>query len=71
LGKNIPINSKKVKKKDCSAKQTFTIRKHHLRFEDEVFKNIDSLYINFTSYAPQVFRKLLQMEDIDENEVIE
>ncbi len=40
INKEFSIENMKVRKKDCSDKQRFMIRKNHIKFEDDIVKKL-------------------------------
>ena len=78
INRNISFFDKKCTKKDCQYMQHYMIKKKHISFEDESVSKLgiiniilDHLHIDFDTIAPQVFRKLMYMEGVTEDEIIE
>lgn len=63
--------NEKIDKKDCLSINKNIIDENNINFEDEYVRSSGALEVNFTEYAPKVFRKLRKLEHIEENELIE
>ena len=62
---------KKITKKECLETNDFNLNNNNLNFEDEVVNNSGMIEINFTEFAPEVFKQLRLNEELNENDIIE
>lgn len=73
IGAEIYIpRSKRITKKECLETKRYRLTPNEIKFDDEGLKSTQSIIdINFTEFAPEVFRQLRELEEIYEDEMIE
>jgi hypothetical protein len=61
---------KKLSKKDCLSANKIHITEKTVSLEDEMVKSSQFLDINFTEYAPEVFKYLRRLEGLKDDHLI-
>lgn len=70
IDKNDFAISNKIDKKECLDVNDYYINSDNINFEDEGLRDISSLEIEFTEFAPKAFKQLRRLETLPDEELI-